>query len=131
MTGAAEQVWNMAVSHAAAWSAGDAGTTGDLFAPDGEISVNGAPPHIGRGAIIETARTLMQTFPGLTVEANETRCAGSRAVFVWTLRGRHHETGRDVVLPGWHEWEMDDEGRVQRCRGFFDADDLQRQIAGD
>ena len=43
------------------------GEIGELFAEDGEISVNGAPPHVGQPAIVANARELLATFPGLAI----------------------------------------------------------------
>lgn len=126
----AQQVAQMAMEHAAAWSAGDPGKIAELFAEDGAISVNGGEPHVGRAAISDNARSLLATFPGLVVHCHQTRHAGDRAVFIWTLEGQHADTGNLVSLPGWHEWELDDDMHVKRCRGFFDASDLERQITG-
>ena len=130
MTEAAKQVARMAADHATAWNAHDGPATALLFAEDGEISVNGGPAHSGRADIAENAVALMATFPDLTVTCHLTRHAGNRAVFLWTLEGRHAETGNFVSLPGWHEWELDADMLVRRCRGFYDAESLERQIAG-
>ena len=130
MTERAKTIEQMARNHAAAWTQNRPDQIGELFAENGEISVNGAPPHKGRPAIIENAKGLLATFPGLTVHCHETRQTGDRAVFIWTLEGRHGETGNSVSLPGWHEWELDEDNKVVRRRGFYDADDLQRQIQG-
>ena len=130
MTEHASQIEKMAAEHCAAWTAGDAARTADLFAEDGTLSVNGGPPHTGRAELIESARALMESFPGVRVSVTETRCAGDRAVFLWVLEGVHAETGNTVTLPGWHEWELDGDLKVARCRGFYDAEDLARQVAG-
>jgi len=126
----AETIRQMAEDHCRAWSAGDANATADLFAQDATLSVNGAAPHRGRGEIADAARALMKDFPGVQVRVDETRHSGRRAVMIWTLTGRHAETGNTVVLPGWHEWDLDDDMKVRRCLGYYDAEDLQRQIAG-
>jgi len=126
----AQQVARMAMEHAEAWCAGDPGKIAELFAEDGAISVNGGEPHVGRAAISENAKELLATFPGLVVHCHQTRQAADRAVFIWTLEGQHADTGNLVSLPGWHEWELDDDMHVKRCRGFFDASDLARQITG-
>lgn len=130
MTDRAKQIARMAEEHAAAWTRGDLETVGDLFADDGSISVNGADPQVGRAAIIQGAAALMETFPGVVVCSVETRSAGTRAVFLWTLEGRHSETGNDVFLPGWHEWQLDANMKVAVCHGFYDAEDMARQVAG-
>lgn len=131
MTSKSEQVANMAARHAASWSAHDAEAQADLFAQDGSITVNIETIHSGRAAIVKSARDLIATFPDLKVIVDETRHAGDHAVFLWTLEGHHAETGNFVSLPGWHEWDLNADMQVQNCRGFFDPDDLTRQISGD
>ena len=126
----ARRVEKMAMEHAAAWSEGDADRIAELFAKNGTITVNRGDPHVGRAEISENAKELLATFPGLVVHCHETRHAGDRAVFVWTLEGNHAGTGNFVSLPGWHEWELDDDMQVKCCRGFFDVGDFERQVAG-
>ena len=126
----ARRVERMAKEHAAAWSEGASQKIVELFAEHGTISVNGGEPHVGRAAIGENAKELLATFPGLVVHCRETRHAGDRAVFIWTLEGNHAETGNFVSLAGWHEWELNDDMQVKRCCGFFHAGDLERQIKG-
>jgi len=127
----ASRVEKMAMDHAAAWSEGAADKIAELFSENGTITVNGGEPHTGRAEISENAKELLATFPGLVVHCHETRHAADRAVFIWTLEGNHAETGNFVSLPGWHEWELDDDMQVIRCRGFFDPADFARQIAGE
>ena len=126
----ARQVESMAKEHAAAWNEGAADKIAELFAENGTITVNGGEPHVGRAKISENAKELLATFPGLVVHCRETRHAGDRAVFIWTLEGNHAETGNFVSLPGWHEWDLDDKMQVKCCKGFFDAAELERQIMG-
>lgn len=128
MTETTRRIAELAKEHAAAWSKNKPEKIGMLFTERGSITVNGGEPHVGRDAIVESAKQLLAAFPGLEVHCEATRHAGRRAVFVWTLLGRHAESGNDVVLPGWHEWEINDDMGVTRCRGFYDAEDLQRQI---
>jgi uncharacterized protein (TIGR02246 family) len=130
MTEKARQVERMATEHAAAWTEGAADKIAELFSEYGTITVNGGEAHVGRAEIADNARGLLATFPGLVVRCHETRHAGDRAVFIWTLEGHHVETGNFVSLPGWHEWELDRDMKVNRCQGFFDAKDFERQIAG-
>lgn len=130
MSEKARRIAQMAAEHASAWCANSPDKVGELFAEDGTIIVNDSEAHIGRAAIIENAKGLLQTFPGMVVLCHQTRHAGDRAVFIWTLEGRHAEKGNFVSLPGWHEWELDANMRVKHCKGYFDAEDLERQIAG-
>ena len=131
MTHLSEQIARMAETHAAAWCAHDPAATAQLFSEDGEITVNGTTTHRGRAELAASAAALMATFPDLKVICNGTRHADQRAVFLWTLTGHHAETGRFVTLPGWHEWELDADMKVCRCRGFYDAGDLARQAGLD
>lgn len=126
----AERVLQMAQEHCAAWSEGRPEKIVELFSEDGSITVNGGAPHTGWDEIAANARGLLATFPGLVVHCRGTRHARDRAVFLWTLEGRHAETGNPVSLDGWHEWELDEDFKVKRCRGYFDTEDLERQIAG-
>jgi len=131
MTEKARDVEKLAREHAAAWTNGSADEIAEMFAENGSISVNGGEAQVGRADIIEHAKGMLATFPGLVVHCHETRHAGDRAVFIWTLEGRHAETGNFVTLPGWHEWELDENMKVRRCRGFFDASSFERQITGE
>jgi len=130
MTEKATQIERMAIQHTDAWTAGAPEKIAELFAINGTITVNDGVTHTGHAEIIENAKELLATFPGLVVHCIETRHAGDRAVFIWTLEGRHAETGNSVTLPGWHEWELNDDMKVSRCRGFFDAASFEHQVAG-
>lgn len=100
MTEDANQVKRMANEHAAAWNEGEPDKIVELFSEDGAITVNGGEKHVGREEIAENAKGLLATFHGLVVRCHETRHAGDRAVFIWTLEGRHADTGNFVSLPG-------------------------------
>ena len=131
MTKAADKIAQMAARHVAAWCAGDINGTTEIYATNGQISVNGAAPYVGIDAIADSVRQLMAAFTDLKVACNETRHAGNRAVFVWTLTGQHAETGNFVTLPGWHEWELNDDLQVVRVRGYYDVEEFQKQVSAD
>jgi ketosteroid isomerase-like protein len=121
----------MASDHAAAWTRGDVVATTHMYAVGAQISVNGGAPHVGQQALQDSAQTLMDSFEkDLRVHVRETRFAQGRAIFVWVLEGTHKETGNRVVLPGWHEWTLDENGQVKECLGFYDASEMERQTAG-
>ena len=130
MTELAERVQAMAEAHAAAWCAGDTAAIAALWAEDGSISVNGGEAHVGHAAIAENAQGLLETFPGLTVRVAGTRAAGRRAIFFWVLEGQHAETGNRISIQGWHEWTLGPDGRVARCLGVYDAEEMARQVGG-
>lgn len=116
--------------YAEAWTSGDPLAVASIYAEDGEISINRGEPYRGRAAIASMAQAFHDEFPGLVVHCDLPRAAGSLAAFVWTLDGRHAQTGNRVTIGGWEEWEMGPDGLVSSSRGWFDAEDYQHQIDG-
>lgn len=121
----------LASEYAKAWSSGDPAAVADFFAPDGQISINRGEALVGTQAIIEMASGFHAEFPDLELRCDLMRCAGQHAVFVWTLEGHHAQTGNHVVVGGWEEWDLDENMKVRKSLGWFDADTYQRQIDGD
>lgn len=121
---------NLARDYAIAWSSGDAAAVAEFFAPDCQMIMNRGAPLQGRAAIAEMARGYQADFPDLELRCDMLRWAGSHAIFVWTLEGHHAQTGNLVVTRGWEEWELTADHKVQSSLGWFDAEDLQRQIDG-
>ncbi|WP_234423596.1 hypothetical protein [Tateyamaria sp. Alg231-49] len=66
----------------------------------------------------------------MTLTCDEVRPAGAHVIFVWTFTGHDAGTGNPLSVKGWEEWDMDAEGKVKSSRGWFDADDYARQVAG-
>jgi hypothetical protein len=82
------------------------------------------------------ARTLLNAFPDMRVEATSPPLAGQgNACFPWRLAGTHSgdlgtlvpATGRFVRVHGLHYVELSD-GLVRRARGFFDLYDAAVQL---
>ncbi|WP_343082131.1 hypothetical protein [Ostreiculturibacter nitratireducens] len=65
--------------------------------------------------------------PGLSLVCDEIRCAGSHAVYIWTLTGHHSQTGNPLKVHGWEEWDLGDDLKVKASRGWFDAEEYARQ----
>ena len=84
MTEKAQLVAQLAKDHVAAWTQNLPDRICDLFADNGAISVNGGEPHVVRAAIIDNAKELLASFPGLAVHCHQTRQAGDRADHVCT-----------------------------------------------
>ncbi len=61
---------------------------------------------------------------------DDMRCAGDHAVYRWTLEGHHAQTGNFVCAAGWEEWDLAPDMTILASRGWFDAEDYQRQIDG-
>lgn len=68
--------------------------------------------------------------PDLSLTCNDIRCAGSYAVYVWTFTGHHAETGRELSVRDWQEWELGDDLKVNAFLGWFDAKEYARQVEG-
>ncbi|SLN38228.1 SnoaL-like domain protein [Falsiruegeria litorea R37] len=130
MATAQDILQQLARDYAIAWSSGEPEAVASFYAEDGEISINRGDVIKGRAAVAEMAAGFYAEFPDLEVRCDLMRKAGSHAVFIWTLEGHHAETKNHVVAGGWEEWELDEEMKVKSSRGWFDADDYQRQIDG-
>ena len=56
---------------------------------------------------------------------------GQRALALpWTFRGHAAKTGNALVVHGWEEWDVGDDLKVTASRGWYDAEDYARQVAG-
>lgn len=121
---------NLARDYAIAWSSGDANAVAGFFAPECQMTINGDTPIQGRAAIAGMARDLFSELPELDLRCDMLRWAGTHALFVWTLEGRHAETGKSVVTRGWEEWELDADHKIQSSLWWFDLAEYQRQIGG-
>ncbi len=121
---------NLARDYAIAWSSGDADAVASFFAAEGQMSMNRAEPLQGRAAIAEMARGFQSDFPDLELRCDMMRWAGHHAIFVWTFEGHHAATGNHVLTRGWEEWDLNEDHKVLSSFGWFDAEDMQRQIDG-
>jgi uncharacterized protein (TIGR02246 family) len=121
----------MAAGYTAAWNSGDPQQVAAHYAEDGGITINAGNPHAGRTAVAAMAAAFFSAFPDLKVRCDAIReGANGHALYAWTLDGHHAETGNRVTLPGWEEWELDAAFTIRASRGWFDAADEARQIAG-
>lgn len=121
---------DMAAAYARAWSSGSPEAVAAFYEENGRITINDGEPIVGRAAIAEMAQGFYKEFPDLVVHMDDIRTAGNNAIFVWTLEGKHSETGNRVRVGGWEEWLLSDDVRVAESRGRFDAADYDRQVAG-
>lgn len=122
---------NLARDYAIAWSSGDAAAVAAYFAADCQMVINGGEPLEGRDAIAAMARDLFSEIPDLDLRCDMLRWAGPRALFVWTLEGKHTETGNAVVTRGWEEWELDPSHKIRSSNWWFDLAEYQRQVGRD
>ena len=122
-------VREMAERYAQAWSSGAPEAVAGFYEESGRIVINDGDPIVGRAALTEMAAGFMSAFPGMVVRLDDIRTAGAHAIFVWTLEGRHVETGKQVRVGGWEEWRLSEQVLVAESRGRFDAAEYDRQVA--
>lgn len=134
-TGPSLALWDLALKCSRAWSTGDPeGMASCYEAITGQQSINDGPPAIGREKLAEVAAAYMEAFPDLQVSLDQLLVAGNAAFFVWTLTGTNTGpggTGNPVRVSGIEVWEMGESGLIAQSRGYYDAVEYERQLAGE
>lgn len=125
-----EQISAFAQGYEAAWNSGDPAQVAGCYSPDGEIVINRGQPWQGRAKVAEMAAGFYGDVDDMRVNLDELRIAGSHVAFVWTFTGRHAQTGNPLDVKGWEEWDLDEDGLISASKGWFDAADYARQVAG-
>ncbi len=123
---------DFAKRYTAAWCSREAASVAAFFAPNGSLSVNGAPAA-GRGAITEVAQGFMTAFPDMELLMDNVLIEGDRAVYHWTFIGTNNGpggTGHRVRFSGFEKWKMGEDGLIAESQGQFDSADYQRQLEG-
>ncbi|MFK7944263.1 MAG: nuclear transport factor 2 family protein [Paracoccaceae bacterium] len=123
-------VSQMARDYTTAWNSGDPAQVASFYASDGQIIINRGDPHKGTEAMTAMAANFYADVPDLSLTCDELRVSGTHAVFVWTFTGHDANTGNPLKVPGWEEWDLDENLKVKSSFGWFDADDYARQVAG-
>ncbi len=121
-------IQQMAEAYAQAWGSGDPEAVAAFYREDGKIIINRGDPIEGRAALLDMVSGFYAEFPGLTVSLEHLRVAGDHVMFGWLLEGKHAETGNHVAVPGWEEWDLDEDLKVKTSLGWFDAEEYDRQI---
>ncbi|NKB52002.1 MAG: SgcJ/EcaC family oxidoreductase [Rhizobiaceae bacterium] len=121
-------VEQMALDYAKAWSSGDPDAVAAFYREDGAITINRGDPIEGSEALKGMISSFFAEFPGMTVKLEHLRMAGNHVMFGWLLEGTHVETGNRVSIPGWEEWDLDSNLKVEKSLGWFDAEEYDRQI---
>ena len=121
-------IQDIAQAYADAWSSGDPESVVAFYRDDGKIIINRGDPIQGRSALLEMVAGFYSEFPGLVVKLEHLRVAGDHVMFGWLLEGTHAETGQNVSVPGWEEWDLDADMKVKTSLGWFDAVEYDRQI---
>ncbi|WP_298843198.1 nuclear transport factor 2 family protein [uncultured Roseobacter sp.] len=119
-----------AAAYTAAWNSKDAARVAGHFAPEASIVINRGDPHKGRTALEAMAAGFHAEFPDLHLTCDGIRAGGDHMIYLWTLEGHHAETGNHCKVGGWEEWDLGPDMQVLASKGWFDADDYQRQVDG-
>ncbi len=125
-----DKVMDIAEAYTAAWNSGSTEAVAEFYANDGSIVINRGEPWKGRTGIAEMAAGFFADVPDLALVCDKVRCAGDHVVFLWTFTGTHSGTQNSLNIGGWEEWDLDEDLKVKASRGWFDANDYERQIAG-
>jgi len=124
------QAIELADAYTAAWNTGSPDAVAQFFALNGRIEINRGEAWIGRAGVAQMAAGFFADVPDLALVCNGVRCAGDHIVYLWTFTGTHSATKNQLSIAGWEEWDIDHNFKVTMSRGWFDAENYARQVAG-
>ena len=130
MTITHEEAVNLAEAYTAAWNTGSSQAVAEFFATEGGIVINGGEPWTGRAGVRKMAEGFFAEVPDLSLVCDQVRPAGDHVVYLWTFTGTHAGTKNPLRVVGWEEWDIGADCKIDSSRGWFDAADYARQIAG-
>ena len=119
------------VEYANAWSSQKPERVAEFFASDASLQVNDGEPAVGTEAITNIAKGFMDAFPDLTVSMDSLITKSDKTRFYWTLTGTNSVaggTGNKVKISGFEEWTLSKEELVQESKGYFNAEEYNRQL---
>ena len=119
--------------YTAAWCSQDPARVASFFAEDGSLTINTAPPDVGRAAITSSARGFMSAFPDLIVQMDSIEPHGRGFIYRWTLIGTNSGPGgtdNRVLIQGYEEWSFGADGLISTSLGHFDEAEYTRQLHG-
>ena len=130
MTLDVDTVVKIANDYELAWNSGNPAQVAACYAENGGIVINRGTPWQGRAKVAEMAAGFYADVNDMRVILDELRIAGDHVAFIWTFTGRHAGTGNPLNVKGWEEWDLDADGFIAVSKGWFDAGDYARQVAG-
>ncbi len=125
-----DQAQRIADAYTAAWNSGQPEAVSSFYAPDGGIVINRGTPWEGRAGVAAMAAGFFADVPDLSLTCDGIRVAGDHVVYLWTFTGHHSGTSAPLRIAGWEEWDFDADNKVSASRGWYDAADYARQVAG-
>jgi predicted ester cyclase len=129
-----DQLIRFAQRYAKAWCSQNPDSVAAFYAENGSLSVNDAPPAVGRPAIAGKAQAFMTTFPDMIVTFDKLEPRGHLTVFHWTLIGTNTGPGglgKRVRISGYELWKINHDGLIGESKGHFDGADYERQLKGE
>ena len=130
MTIAQEEAVKLAEAYTAAWNTGSSEAVAGFFAAQGGIVINNGEPWTGRAGVQKMAEGFFAEVPDLSLVCDCVRSAGDHVVYLWTFTGTHAGTKNPLRIVGWEEWDIDQDHKIASSRGWFDAADYTRKVAG-
>lgn len=125
-----DRIAEIAESYTAAWNSGSAAAVAEHYAADGVIAINRGAPWAGRAQVRKMAEGFLADVPDLSLTCDGVRIAGDHVNYLWTFTGHHAGTRNPLRIVGVEEWDLDRAGKVASSRGWYDAADYARQVAG-
>lgn len=121
----------IAKSYTEAWNSGSPEAVAAHYAADGQISINRGEAWLGSARVAAMASGFFADVPDLHLTCDGLRIAGDHAAYFWTFTGNHAGTKNALRIVGWEEWDLDAGLKVKASRGWYDAADYARQVAGE
>jgi uncharacterized protein (TIGR02246 family) len=125
-----ETIKKIAENYTLAWNSGDPEQVAGCYSKNGDIVINRGTPWQGRAKIAEMAAGFYADVNNMRVILDDLRIAGDHVAFIWTFTGQHAGTGNALDVQGWEEWDLGPDGAIAASKGWFDAADYARQVAG-
>src|SRR6266704_2790795 len=125
-----DELTSFARRYAKAWRSQNPESVAAFFAERGSISINNAPPAVGRAAIAREAQAFMTTFPDMVVTMDKVVHDEDGTKFHWRLTGTNTGsggTGKRVRISGYELWKIDNDGLIGESKGHFDSAEYERQ----
>lgn len=130
MTISRENAVKLAEAYTSAWNTGSPQAVAEFFAAQGGIVINGDEAWTGRAHVQKMAEGFFADVPDLFLVCDGVRSAGDHVVYLWTFTGTQAATKHPLRIAGWEEWDIDADCKIISSRGWFDAADYARQVAG-
>ena len=124
---------DFATRYTAAWCSHDASRVAAFFSETGSLTINDGTPAVGRRAVEGAVQGFVTAYPDLVVKFDRLEPMGNRVLYHWTFIGTNSGpggTGNQVRISGREDWKIGADGLIAHSRGYYDAQDWDRQVKG-